>query len=86
MWLMIILGVVIAASGLVNLATPGTPWVEWVQLILGAALIVSPWVGSYTAHTGASWTSWIAGAVVVVVTAFAIKPSSDAHHHAVPAP
>lgn len=81
LWMMIGLGVLIAASGIVNLAVPGTPWAEWVQVVLGAILVAGPWLGSYTGHTGASWTSWIAGAVVLVATAFAIRPSTEAHHH-----
>jgi len=86
MWLMIILGVVVAASGLVNLATPGAPWVEWVQLILGAALVLAPSFGTYTAHAGAAWTSWIAGAGIVVATLFALKPSAEAANMVVPSP
>lgn len=83
-WLMVVLGVAIAASGVVNLASPGMPWVETAQLILGALLVLAPWFGSYTGYTGAAWTSWIAGAVVVVATVFAIRPSTEAHQHAVP--
>lgn len=84
MWLMVVLGVLVAASGVVNLSTPGMPWVEWVQLLLGIALLAAPWMGAYTGHSGAAWTSWIAGAVVAVASGFAINPSTKAHHHAVP--
>lgn len=84
MWLVVAGGVPIAASGVINLAAPGTPWIEWVQIILGAALVLSPWMASYTGHYGAAWTSWIGGAVVVVFSGFATSPSTEAHHHAVP--
>lgn len=83
-WLMVILGVVIAASGVVNLASPGMPWVETAQVVLGAVLVLAPWLGVYTGQTGAAWTSWIAGAVVVIASALALRPSTDAHQHAVP--
>lgn len=83
MWLMVVLGVVIAVSGVVNLSSPGMVWVEGVQLVAGAALILAPWFGSYTDQTGAAWISWIAGAIVVIATGFAFKPSNDAHHNAV---
>ncbi|NVM94198.1 SPW repeat domain-containing protein [Arthrobacter wenxiniae] len=83
-WMMVAGGVLIAVSGVINLAAPGMPWIEWVQVILGAVLVLSPWMASYTGHSGAAWTSWIAGAVVVVASGFAISPSTQAHHHAVP--
>lgn len=78
--LMVIFGALLVASGLVNLAMPGTPVMEWVQAALAAGLILSPWIGSYAATTGAAWISWIAGAVALIVTAAAIKPSTEGHH------
>ena len=79
--LMVVFGVLLIASGVINLAMPGTPAVEWVQAALGALLFLSPWLGSYTTHAGAAWTSWITGLVALVVTATAIKPSSEEHRH-----
>ena len=79
--LMLVFGGLLVVSGIVNLAMPGTPVMEYAQAVLAAVLILSPWLGSYTGATGAAWTSWIAGAVALVVTAVAIKPSTDAHHN-----
>lgn len=79
--LMLLLGGLLVVSGVINLAMPGMPAMEWVQAVLAAALVVSPFVGTYTGATGAAWTSWIAGAVALVVTAVAIKPSTEAHHN-----
>lgn len=78
--LMVIFGALLVASGLVNLAMPGTPVMEWLQAVLAAGLILSPWIGSYAATAGAAWISWIAGAVALIVTAAAIKPSTEGHH------
>ncbi|MFD5277657.1 SPW repeat protein [Pseudarthrobacter sp. NPDC058362] len=79
--LMLVLGGLLAVSGIVNLAMPGTPAMEYVQAVLAAALVLSPWLGSYASATGAAWTSWIAGAVAMAVTAAAIRPSTAAHHN-----
>ncbi|GAB4100945.1 SPW repeat domain-containing protein [Sinomonas halotolerans] len=79
--LMAVFGVLLVATGVLNLAMPGTPWLEYAQLAFAVLLFVSPWMGSYTSLMGASWTSWIAGLVAAGVTAAAIKPSMDAHHH-----
>ena len=78
---MLLFGGLLIISGIINLAMPGTPVVEYAQAVLAALLILSPWLGSYTGATGAAWTSWIAGAVALVVTAAAIKPSTEAHHN-----
>lgn len=73
--LMLVFGGLLAVSGIINLAMPRTPVMEWVQAVLAAGLVLSPWLGTYTSATGAAWTSWIAGAIALVVTAAAIKPS-----------
>jgi hypothetical protein len=79
--LMLVFGGLLVVSGIINLAMPGTPVMEYAQAVIAAVVILSPWLGSYTGATGAAWTSWIAGAVALVVTAVAIKPSTDAHHN-----
>ncbi len=79
--LMIIFGGLLVISGLVNLAMPGMPAVEWAQAVVGLLLFLSPWFGSYTGASGAAWTSWITGAIAVIVTAAALKPSTAEHHH-----
>jgi uncharacterized membrane protein HdeD (DUF308 family) len=81
--LMLVFGILLIASGVLNLSLPGTPWLEYVQCALGVLLFVSPWMGAYTDHTGASWTSWIAGIIAAGVTAAAFKPANDARHHRV---
>ncbi|MFC9770298.1 MULTISPECIES: SPW repeat protein [unclassified Pseudarthrobacter] len=78
--LMLAFGGLLVVSGLINLAMPGMPAMEYVQAILAAGLVLSPWLGTYTGATGAALTSWIAGGVALVVTAAAIKPSTDVRH------
>jgi hypothetical protein len=79
--LMIIFGLLLVASAIVNLAAPGLSAVEWAQLVIAALLFLAPWYGGYANLIGASWTSWIAGLVAGVVTAVAIKPSMDSAQH-----
>ncbi len=83
--IMLTLGILLVASGVVNLAFPGMVAMEYVQGALGLLLIISPWVGGYAdAMTfGAAWMSWICGAVAVVVAALAVRPSMRAHHDAI---
>ncbi|MDD0857380.1 SPW repeat protein [Arthrobacter alpinus] len=84
MVMMIGCGVLLMASGIWNLMSPGQPVAEWVQMVLGALLFVSPWLAGYTTHMGAAWTSWIAGGVALIVGVLALQPSmherAGTHH------
>lgn len=79
--LMVVFGILLIASGVINLARPETPAMEYGQALFGLLLFISPWLGAYATQTGAAWTSWICGAVALIVTAAAIKPSTEGHHH-----
>jgi hypothetical protein len=46
-------------------------------------LFVAPWVLTYTDRFGASWTSWIVGAIAVVLGLSAVPASSRAHREAI---
>nr|WP_307799779.1 SPW repeat protein [Pseudonocardia alni] len=78
-WTMVVLGVVLAATSLWSLAVPGSVASEWVHGVLGVLLFLAPWVMGYSALTGASWTSWVAGVLAVVVAASAL-PAANAEH------
>ncbi|MEU3273029.1 SPW repeat protein [Saccharomonospora sp. NPDC006951] len=82
MWTMIVLGALIALDGLVSLAVPGLIYGEGVQVVLGALAFISPWVMTYTAFTGAAWTSWIVGGLTVIAGAAALPIASSAHRAA----
>ncbi|MBP2371638.1 SPW repeat domain-containing protein [Pseudonocardia parietis] len=78
-WTMVVLGVVLAAASLWSLVSPGSVTSEWVHGVLGVLLFLAPWVMGYSALTGASWTSWVAGGLTVVVAASALPAANAAH-------
>ncbi|MET0714822.1 MAG: SPW repeat protein [Mycetocola sp.] len=77
--ILITLGVLLAGSGVVSLAMPGLVSMEWIHVVIGALLVISPWVGGYASQMGVAWTSWICGALAIVVGALAIQPARQAH-------
>jgi hypothetical protein len=81
-WTMIILGVLIALDGLASLAMPGLVYGEAVQVVLGVLMFLSPWVIGFTEFNGISWTSWIIGALTVIVGAAAFPVAQAAHRAA----
>ncbi|MCO1656594.1 SPW repeat protein [Pseudonocardia humida] len=79
LWTLIVFGVLIAAAGLWSLSAPGSVASEYVHVVLGVLLFVSPWVFAYADLTGAAWTSWVAG-VLTVAVGFAAVPAAQADH------
>lgn len=78
--LMIVLGVLLIIAGLWSLAMPGLVSMEWVMAVIGALLFISPWVGVYATSAGAAWTSWVCGAIGVIVGVWALQPAMRTHH------
>ncbi|MEA5453227.1 SPW repeat protein [Sinomonas sp. JGH33] len=82
--LMLVFGALLVVTAVLNLALPGIPWLEYAQAAVGVLLFASPWLGAYSDHMGASWTSWVTGIIAAGVTAAAIRPAIDAHHKMMP--
>lgn len=83
--LMVLFGGLLVVTGVLNLAMPSTPWLEYSQCGVGVLLFLSPWIGAYAASatlsfTSAAWTSWILGIIAAGVTAAAFRPAMHAHH------
>jgi SPW repeat-containing protein len=78
--LMLVFGVLLIVAGLWNLAAPGLAAMEWIEAVLGALLFISPWIGGYAMQTGAAWTSWICGAIGIIVGLWAVQPATRMHH------
>ena len=77
---MLVLGILLVAAGVWSLAMPGLVSMEWIHVVLGALLIISPFVGNYAMSAGAAWTSWIVGVIAVVVGLLAVQPAMRMHH------
>ncbi|MCC2031100.1 SPW repeat domain-containing protein [Microbacterium allomyrinae] len=82
---MLIVGILLIAAGVANLAMPGMVAMEYVQLALGAVLFLAPWFGGYAAmDSAAAWVCWIGGAVAVIVAALAVRPAMQLHDRTIP--
>ncbi|WP_020574714.1 SPW repeat protein [Actinopolymorpha alba] len=81
-WTMIVLGALLAATGLWSLARPGAIASEWIHAILGVLAFVSPWVMGFASHAGAAWTSWIVGVVAAVTGLWTVQHYVHSHRKA----
>lgn len=63
----VLLGILIgifAIAAMVNLRA----WKEWVNVILGAWLFISPWaLGFVGTSMAAAWSAWVLGAIVFIL-------------------
>ncbi|HEX8741182.1 MAG TPA: SPW repeat protein, partial [Casimicrobiaceae bacterium] len=49
-------------------------WQDWINLLLGIWLFISPWVvGFEGGQMAASWNAWILGVAIVVFSAIAVS-------------
>jgi len=78
-WTLIVLGALIALDGLLSLAMPGVVYGEYVQIVLGVLMFISPWVMGFTEFDGAMWTAFIIGALAVIAGAAALPAANTAH-------
>ena len=81
--LMITLGALLVISSIVSLARPNLIAAEWATTLVGVLLFVAPWVVGYTGLTGAAWTSWLVGVVVVGVSLTEVRASNRGTRQAI---
>ena len=73
-----IVGAAIVVVALIALATPRTPGISWLNVILGAWLFISPWVLRYTGTRDAAWNAWVFGVIAVILALWAVLPARRA--------
>jgi hypothetical protein len=73
-----IIGVVVAALSIAALAQLAQ-WEDWVSLILGAWLFISPWVlGFYTSMHSMAWNAYIVGALIFLIGIWGVVAARQA--------
>ena len=71
MWNSVVLGVIFAvAAGAALLKFH--EWEEWINVVLGAWLIVSPWLLNYAVMGVAAWNHVIVGLLVLTLSSWSI--------------
>ncbi len=71
-WSAWIVGVAIVLVALWALAAPGSMIPDWINIVLGAWVFISPWVLGFVGLAAIAWSAWIIGAVVVLLSAWAV--------------
>lgn len=65
-WNAVVVGVVVALMALLHLRG-GPMWEEWLNVLLGVWLILSPWILGYSGMGNAVWNALIVGVLVGVL-------------------
>ncbi|WP_072687409.1 SPW repeat protein [Rhodococcus marinonascens] len=79
-WSLVVLGVLVALSGLVHMFRPAMTVAEYAMGVFGVLLFVSPWVMSFNEFGGAAWTAWVTGVLTVVVAVTGLPVMSSRMH------
>lgn len=80
-WSLIVLGVLIAATGLMQMARASMSSADYAMGLFGVLLFISPWAMNFTAFRGASWTAWVVGVVTAVVAVAALPAMTQRMHN-----
>ena len=67
LWIGGLLGLAVLALAIWGGMSDRNTLPEWVNVILGVVLFISPWVLDFTNFSLAAWNFWIVGFVVVVL-------------------
>jgi hypothetical protein len=70
-WNAWVIGVLVAISSIIALSQVAQ-WEEWVNLVLGVWLFLSPWILGFTGIASAAEDAFIVGALVVIISIWGI--------------
>lgn len=79
-WAMVLIGLAVVVLAVIALARPGAFVDEWVTAVAGVVAFIAPWLFGYSDRTGAAWTSWIVGAIIVIAALTAVPLSRRVHN------
>ncbi|ONM47199.1 SPW repeat protein [Nocardia donostiensis] len=79
-WTLVVLGVLIALTGLAQMYRPAMSAADYAMGLFGVLMFLSPWVMDFTGYNGASWTAWIVGIVTVVLAVVALPMVAGRMH------
>ncbi|SKA39193.1 SPW repeat protein [Consotaella salsifontis] len=57
-------------------------WEEWVDIVLGVWIVISPWVLQFANSTSATWNAVVCGAVIIVAAGWTLFEERQAAQHA----
>lgn len=63
-----VVGVIVAVLSIAAL-TQMQLWEEWINLLLGAWLFISPWIMGFSANHTISWNAWVVGGLIFLIAA-----------------
>lgn len=67
----VIIGAVIALYSLIELSAPRI-WEEWLMVLAGIWLLISPWVLGFEARTQAVWNTALSGIAIALLAVWAL--------------
>jgi hypothetical protein len=85
-WAMVILGGGLVVLSVWSLAMPEMLASEWAHAVVGVLAFLAPWAFGFSGVSGAAWTSWLLGAITVVLGLWAVPRVEHLFHRSVAHP
>jgi SPW repeat len=67
----IVVGILITFWAITGLAE-FRPWKEWINILLGVWMLISPWLLHFSGATALTWNAVVSGAVVIICACWAL--------------
>lgn len=75
----VILGLAVGIFALIRAATQRAAWLDWINVVLGVWLIISPFALGFLDSTGALWNNVVLGVIVIVFAGWSSGVPSKTH-------
>jgi hypothetical protein len=73
-WVSLAVGATIMTLGMARLVSPGElPFLSWTNFILGACILLSPWMFRFDSNRARMWTNVVAGGIVMLLAAVSAR-------------
>lgn len=81
-WTAYVAGVLLVLSGLLAVSSASVRPTEWITVVIGVLLFISPWVLGFVGVAALAWTAWVIGVLAVVAAGSLVLTSRSRHQTA----
>lgn len=78
-WTAYIAGILLVLSGLLAASSATVRPTEWITVVIGVLLFISPWVLGFVGVAALAWTAWVIGVLAVAAAGSLLMTQRSRH-------